>query len=186
MVEELLDHQSEHLSMVWPLMDIRIRLIVQVTSVLDSTADLVDAVISTARDHLKAESAASARSQNLAEQASQIEIDRLRNQNLLLANLLAEEKAKSVTLRTQLISNLTSMIVGFTDAQDESWSKVVGKVQSENEVGISEMGVFGKEAKGIHAESSKRAGQFSEELDMGGETCSKQREAGQGVGPCIR
>ncbi|ORY21377.1 putative microtubule motor [Naematelia encephala] len=167
MVDELLEHQSEHLSMV--------------TAVLDSTADLVDAVISTARDHLAAETQASLQAKSLAQQASESEISRLRSQNLLLANLLAEEKAKTARLRTDLIGNLTNLIVDFTDTQDKSWSGVVARVQEENEHGIGAMEHYQGEVDAIHAQTASRAEDYQGELNVGTETCAKQRQAGQGA-----
>jgi kinesin family protein 11 len=97
---------------------------------------------------------------------------------VLLGKLLAEEKSKSALLRTELIGNLTNLIVDFTDAQDASWSQVVTQVQSANEVGVGEMNSWIEQDVEVHAESSKRAEAMGRELDMGGEVGKKQREAG--------
>ena len=95
--------------------------------------------------------------------------------------MLAEEKSKTTKLRTELVNNLTSMIVSFTDAQDHSWSTAVAQVQSANDAGTREMEQFASAQDGLYAESSRRALEYREELEMGGETAAKQREAGQGV-----
>ncbi|KAK8854531.1 hypothetical protein IAR55_003270 [Kwoniella newhampshirensis] len=165
MVEDLLEHQQEHLTMVG--------------SVLDSTADLVDAVITTARDHLAAEAASSAASRDLALRASSSEISRLQSQNLLLARLLSQEKAKTAKLRTELIDNLTSMIENFTDAQDASWTEVVNQVQVENVRGVQEMERFDEDVRGEWERGERRREGVRGDFAVGEETGSKQREAGR-------
>jgi len=108
-------------------------------------------------------------------------VTRLRSQNVLLGRLLAEEKAKTAKLRSELVTNLTSMIESFTDAQDASWSDAVAQVQAANDVGMTEIERFAEVSAELHSESSKRAGEYSEELVMGGETASAQRKAGRGA-----
>ncbi|RSH85668.1 kinesin motor protein cin8 [Saitozyma podzolica] len=154
MVEDLLEHQQGHLSMV---------------SVLDDCAD---------GSHLDAETEAHARAQERSKQMADQEISRLRAQNVLLAKLLGEEKAKTARLRTELIGNLTNLIVGFTDAQDASWSEVVDKVQVANEQGVGEMERWIGQAEEVHAESSRRTENMRGELVMAERTATSQREAG--------
>ena len=72
MVGELLEHQQEHLSMVSS--SLRSSADNQVDLVLGSTADLVDAVIATARDHLATEAAAASRAKQLANDAATSEV----------------------------------------------------------------------------------------------------------------
>lgn len=60
MVDDILEHQQEHLSMVG--------------SVLESTADLVDAVINTAREHLVVELEAAQRSKQYALEMANAEV----------------------------------------------------------------------------------------------------------------
>ncbi|CAD6590162.1 MAG: kinesin motor protein cin8, partial [Tremellales sp. Tagirdzhanova-0007] len=164
MVEDLLEHQQEHLSMVG--------------SVLDSTADLVDAVISTARDHLAVEAQSSVRLNQLTSDTANAEIARLRHQNILLTKLLEDEKAKTSKLRTDLVTNLTSMIVSFTDAQDASWSEAVAQVQSANDAGTLEMERFADVSTELCTANSVRANACMGELDMGAQTSVMQRGAG--------
>jgi hypothetical protein len=102
----------------------------------------------------------------------------LRAQNVLLAKLLGEEKAKAARLRTELIGNLTNLIVGFTDAQDALWSEVVDKVQVANEQGVGEMERWIGQAEEVHAESSRRTESMRGELVMAEGTATSQREAG--------
>ena len=97
---------------------------------------------------------------------------RLRNQNALLARMLQEEKAKTTRLRTDLISNLTSMIVDFTAVAD---------VQTANTAGIEEMGVFQHGAEVRYDELLSRNNEIEEELGVAVNTASKQRSAGQSV-----
>lgn len=140
---------------------------------------MIDTVISSAQGHLISEAAAAERTKQIADQASLTEISRLRAQNVLLAKLLVEEKAKTARLRTELIGNLTNLIVDFTDAQDASWSDVVAKVQAENEGGIEEMDTFRGLMEENHAETSRRARVFNGELSKGQTGEKKQRELGR-------
>lgn len=165
MVDELLGHQQQHLTAVG--------------SVLDSTASLVDAIITTAQKHLAAESASALRARDLAIQTSSSEITRLRSQNLLLAKLLSEEKAKTAKLRTELIGNLTSMIESFTDEQDKGLSAVVDKVKMENEKSVEEMEEFGEEARSVWEEGDGRRKLFEDEVRSGGERAVLQKGEGQ-------
>lgn len=146
---------------------------------LDSTADLVNAFISIAQQHMATESAAAAKARQLAEQTADTEIARLKAQNVLLAQLLTSEKAKTARLRTDLVQNLTSLIVGFTDAQDASWSEAVATVQAANDAGVNEMGSFATAAGNQFAESSQGRQLFARELDLAGATSGEQRIAGR-------
>ncbi|WVR09342.1 hypothetical protein IAU60_006408 [Kwoniella sp. DSM 27419] len=164
MVGESLEHQQEHLDTVG--------------SVLGSTADLVDAVISTTLSHLSAERQAGQRARDLALRSSSAEATRLQEQNSLLIKLLVEEKAKNARLRTELIGNFTKMIEGFTDAQDESLTSVMGQIRQENERAVEGLQVFGTEVQHGWEEGEKARGVVEAELRMGGETSRKQRESG--------
>jgi hypothetical protein len=73
------------------------------------------------------------------------------------------------------------MLEQFTDAQDKSLQEAVGHVQAGNEEAVEGMERFAGSSEGVWAESSKRTGDFQDELGMGSETAGKQREAGQSV-----
>lgn len=179
-MRDLLEHQHQHLTMVSTPSAYQVSVLIrQVTGVLDTTADLIDNVISAAQTHLASEVAAAAHTKRLADQAASTEISRLRAQNVLLAKLLTDEKAKTAHLRTELVSNLTNLIVGFTDAQDASWSGVMAKVQAENEEGVRQMGAFSGAMEESHAEGSRRARAFSGELEQSQRAGMGQREAGR-------
>jgi kinesin family protein 11 len=108
-------------------------------------------------------------------------ISRLQAQNTLLAQLLKSEKSKTARLRTDLLHNLTTMIVDFTDAQDVSLTTAVQGVQAANEVGVSEMGGFARDVESNFAENSKRAGGCARELNLGEDSAGQQRIAGRTV-----
>ncbi|WWC90417.1 uncharacterized protein L201_005352 [Kwoniella dendrophila CBS 6074] len=165
MVDDLLEHQQEHLNTV--------------ASVLGSTADLVDAVLTTTLSHLQYSSSAAIKSRDLALQASSNEISRLQTQNGLLIQLLFEEKEKSTKLRTELIGNLTSMIEGFTEQQDQSWSNAINKVTKENEFALNQMNDFSETIKEDYEQSDKKRKQVEDDMRIGRETGTRQREAGQ-------
>ncbi|ADV23717.1 Microtubule motor, putative [Cryptococcus gattii WM276] len=165
MVDELLEHQQQHLTAVG--------------SVLDSTASLVAAIITAAQEHLAAESVSALHARDLAVQTSSSEIARLRSQNVLLAKLLSEEKAKTAKLRTELIGNLTSMIESFTDEQDKGWSAVVDKVKMDNEKSVEKMEELDEEARRVWEEGDGRRKLFENQVRSGGETAVLQKGEGQ-------
>ena len=113
--------------------------------------------------------------------SADIQIYRLRSQNALLTRLLSEEKSKTAKLRTELVQNFTSMIVSFTEAQDESWSRAVAQVQAANDVGMSEMEAYAETSIEAYAECSRKAAEYSDALTANGHTGRSQRASGQGA-----
>lgn len=172
MVDDVLDHQQNHLSMV--------------SSVLGSTSDLVDAVILSTRTHLAAEAEAAERSKILAHRTAAAEIVRLRGQNDLLARMLSAEKAKTAKLRTELLQNLTSLIHGFTDAQDESWTTAVEGVKEANTLGMGEMERYGDQVEHEWEDRTRRAEAVEQDLQDVQGKAKRQRTDGTHVsGPTI-
>ena len=171
MVDDVLEHQQQHLTMV--------------SSVLGSTANLVDVVILSTRQHLAAEAEAAEKSKVLAHRTAAAEIVRLRTQNDLLARMLSEEKAKTTKLRTELVQNLTSLIHGFTDAQDESWTNAVEGVKLANEAGMSEMEHYGDQVELISEERERRAEGIEMELQGVQGQAKRQRTDGEHVSPLV-
>ncbi|ORX38250.1 putative microtubule motor [Kockovaella imperatae] len=165
MIAELLDNQKDQLAMVG--------------SVLTSTADLVDAVISTAHAHLKAEREASEEARRLALDASDAEVLRLRSQNALLSRMLIDERSKTVKLRTDLVMNFTNMVESFTDAQDSSLSQAVGAIQSENEQSLAAMDIFAGQVSDSHNASTGLTDTFEVDLQKAQRTAEMQRVTGQ-------
>jgi kinesin family protein 11 len=167
MVDDVLEHQQHHLAMV--------------STVIGSTADLVDNVIVSTRNHLASEAKAAERSKALAHQTAAAEIVRLRSQNDMLTRMLSEEKAKTAKLRTELVQNLTNMIVGFTDAQDESWTRAVDGVRKANEVGMGEMEKYGDLVEEDWEEKTRRSREVEQELQGLQSDAKRQRVDGQHV-----
>lgn len=167
MVDDVLEHQQNHLAMV--------------STVLGSTADLVDNVITTTQDHLASEAQAAEKSKTLAHQIAAAEIGRLRAQNDMLTRMLLEEKAKTAKLRTELVQNLTNMIVGFTDAQDASWTQAVEGVQKANQVGMGEMERYGDSVEEDWEQKAGRSKVVQERLGNVQGTAKRQRIDGQHV-----
>jgi kinesin family protein 11 len=141
----------------------------------------VEAVITTARDHLAAEAQANERSKRLAQSTAQAEINRLQAQNAMLGRMLAGEKAKTSKLRTELVQNMTQMIVSFTDAQDQSWSEAVGQVQVANDAGAAGMGEFNAQVNSDWEKAGERQAGVQKQLAMAGRTVTTQRASGQEV-----
>jgi kinesin family protein 11 len=95
--------------------------------------------------------------------------------------LLTQEKAKTARLRTDLIANLSNLIVDFTDTQDASLSAAVAQVQLANDAGLRDMQAFSQSSQDAHAESSRRAEEFGEELEMAKAAGVQQRQSGTTV-----
>ena len=99
----------------------------------------------------------------------------------MLAQLLANEKANTARLRTDLVSNLTNLVVNFTEAHDDSWSAAVAQMQSANAEGMNGIEAFGAAAEVDYEHSSARVAGFGGKLVMAQSSGVKQREAGQMV-----
>lgn len=108
-------------------------------------------------------------------------MSRLRAQNAHLSRMLSDEKAKTAKLRTDLISNLTNLVVGFTDAQDASWSDAIEGVQSANDNGIADMERFSMVTDTRFAESSSRNRKIQDDLVLAETSSNKQQAAGREV-----
>jgi kinesin family protein 11 len=91
---------------------------------------------------------------------------------------LSEEKRKTATLRTELVSNLTNLIVGFTDAQEVSLDSALTSVTAANDAGMREMQAFAHGAGEAYAEGDGPRRAAEEELGMASRTMVKQREVG--------
>jgi len=167
MVEDLLAHQEKHLGVVG--------------SVLDTSTKLLDAVITAARDNIAAQTRTFETAKQLASSAADAEISRLRAQNDLLTRLLNEEQAKSAALRTDLIANISSMIVGFTEAQDASLRTAVNQVKAANETGITQMQGFTSQHTGAMDACATAAREFSRDLETRSAAVEGQRGEGQKV-----
>lgn len=92
--------------------------------------------------------------------------------------MLSDEKGKTAKLRASLITNLTSLIVDFTDTQDRSWSEAVSKIQTANDVGVEAMQSWLHTSEQQHAGTSKRAADFATTLDHAESSNGAQRVQG--------
>lgn len=95
--------------------------------------------------------------------------------------MLSDEKAKTAKLRTDLISNLTNLVVDFTDAQDASWSSAISGVQSANEEGIAEMEQYSTNIEARYSVSSRRVEEVDDDMQLASRTGTDQRCAGEKV-----
>ena len=96
----------------------------------------------------------------------------------MLTRLLSEEKAKTAILRDDLIANVTSMITGFTNAQDHSWSTAVAGVQTANENGVTSLGKFKEIVDQGWTEGSRRRGVIEKDLGKRAENSHSKRASG--------
>jgi kinesin family protein 11 len=106
---------------------------------------------------------------------------RLRAQNELLSRMLAEEKSKTAKLRDGLISNLTNLVVGFTDAQDASWSSAISQVQAGNKSGIANMDTLATDIDERFVLAGQRTKEIQQEMVAAASATSGQRASGQTV-----
>lgn len=164
MVDELVEHQRSHLSTVG--------------SVLDTTATLVDSVIAAAREHVSAQNEHVERARDLASRAASDEIARLRSQNALLIQLLADEQGKTRRLRADLVSNIAAMVERFTDTQEESLACAIQRVQADNDSGLGGMETFAADHDRAVLELSSGVASFVDELSASARSNDAQRERG--------
>lgn len=128
MGEDLLVQQRKHLSTVG--------------NVIDSTADVVEAVLTAARTLNTAQNETLQSAKQQASSAAEAEIVRLRSQNQKLNQLLIDKDAETAKVREDLIAGVTNLIVGVTDAQNTSLRSAIGKIQTGNDTGLREIQAF--------------------------------------------
>jgi hypothetical protein len=85
------------------------------------------------------------------------QVARLRSQNERLAELLQQEQQTSARLRDDLVSQITSLLTGFTTAQTASLDKAMRGIQTENNKGI----VASQDTMSSYSEAAAMAGQRS-------------------------
>ena len=96
----------------------------------------------------------------------------------MLARLLQDEKRKTASLRTELIGNLTNLIVGFTDTQEASLDAAITSVQSANEEGMGTMQAYAHTATEVYEAGEIAREQVERELRSGAQTSGTQRAEG--------
>ncbi|KDQ09272.1 hypothetical protein BOTBODRAFT_191177 [Botryobasidium botryosum FD-172 SS1] len=100
------------------------------TNALKGVADLVEKTVAQAQEHIDTEKAAISQAKASAELASSTQIARLQEQNELLTRLLDSEKSKSERVRDDLISQISTLLVNFTDGRDRSMRDAVGQIRT--------------------------------------------------------
>jgi kinesin family protein 11 len=148
-----------------------------VGSVLDSTDTLLQDVIAAARDNLEAQGATFRRVHEISEAQKDAELARLQEQNALLANLLAEEQAKSARLRSSLVENVTRMITDFTEQRDASLRTAIGDLQHSNaeRLRVADQSPY----EGVLGVSTQAADTFGAELEQYSAAVDGQRSVGR-------
>ncbi|CAK9781322.1 kinesin-domain-containing protein [Cutaneotrichosporon oleaginosum] len=165
MVEELVAHQRAHLSTV--------------QGVLDTTSQLVDAVIAAAQDHVAAQDAQAQRVAALASQAAADEIGRLRAQNRHLAQVLVEERKHGAQARTDLLSGIAGLVERFSEHQDARFGSALASVRSANDTSVDRMEAFAAS----HAEAIGSMAENARTFRTGLDARAGEAEAQRGAGP---
>ncbi|KAL7422520.1 Kinesin-related motor protein [Cryptotrichosporon argae] len=152
-----------------------------VGTVMDSTAELVETVITQAQTHISEEIAISKAALHLVQTTATDEMARLKTQNALLARLLAQERANSQRLRSELVGNITTMIMGFTDAQDASLEQAFAEVQNANDAGVDGLDAFVRMYEASAETASQRRSVFQAGLNADTGAVKRQKLSGQQV-----
>jgi len=90
----------------------------------------------------------------------------MRTQNERLAQLLQEEQQTSTRLRNDLVSQITSLLTGFTTAQSASLNKAVSGISSANSQGITALDETLATYDGEADLAAQRSNQYRVDLDL--------------------
>ena len=94
------------------------------------------------------------------------QIARLRTQNERLTQLLQEEQQTSTRLRNDLVSQITSLLTGFTTAQSASLNKAVSEISSVNDQSVTALNSALASYDGEADLASQRSNQYRVDLDL--------------------
>ncbi|KAG8936615.1 kinesin motor protein cin8 [Tulasnella sp. 418] len=114
---------------------------------LTDMSELVGLVLSETNSYIEHERKAHQDILDMTDQATQAEVQRLESQNSLLTTLLDSEKAKAERMRDELLQQVSSLLVNFTDARDKSVREAVCAVRSDIAQGQKEMQEFAEDMK---------------------------------------
>lgn len=114
-----------------------------------------------------------ARMHDLAKQASDHEVARLRHQNELLASLLETERIRSETMREEVAAQITSLLTGFTKESHRGLCEAVATVREGIKVGERELDAFATTHEAEATQVAKTADGLVDVLH------AKEREGGQ-------
>ncbi|RDB21393.1 Kinesin-like protein bimC [Hypsizygus marmoreus] len=106
---------------------------------------LVETVVQEACDHVDAEREAVLHAKTLANDASNDEIARLREQNEALLKMLEHERIKGNKAKDELIQRVSGLLGVFVEERDKSLRDVVGFVQDGNQKSGAGMKAFVEE-----------------------------------------
>lgn len=165
MGEELLVQQQKHLSTV--------------SNVINSTADVVEAVLTAARTLNTAQNETLQSAKQQSNSAAEAEIARLRSQNQQLTQLLIDKDTETAKVREDLIAGVTNLIVGVTDAQNTSLRSAIGKIQAGNDAGLREVQAFKVSQSAAIDKGSASMETFGREIATQKEAFEGQRGNGQ-------
>jgi hypothetical protein len=104
---------------------------------------------------------------------------RLNEQNALLRQMLESEEKKTLKLQDDLLSNMASLVKGFTSSRSESLHAAGQQVQEAASKGAEEMKVFGK----LHAHTVDDALRHT---DRASQSIKEKARIGYGAGEDAR
>ncbi|KAG9032021.1 kinesin motor protein cin8 [Tulasnella sp. JGI-2019a] len=148
------------------------------TTVFRSAVSLVDAVVLEAKSFVDEERTAFEELREVTEQAASSEISRLQNQNKLLTQLLDSEKIKAERMRDDLIKQVSSLLVGFTEARDTSMREAVGAVREDIVEGQREIAQYAGRVEGTIGESVSRMERVNERMEGRGAEGRRVKDGG--------
>lgn len=104
---------------------------------------LIDTVVRDTREYIDSERESVLQAKALANTAADAEIDRLREQNILLTKLLESEKLKADKAKDELIHRVSGLLGEFTSARNQSLREAVTHVQTDNARAEKDLQQFG-------------------------------------------
>lgn len=130
-----LEEHSQNLSSDWKMLEQQMTQshsssMSNVKKSLHSMAELIGTLVKQTQAYVAEQTEKVADAQRYAEEASQREIDTLKEQNSLLTTLLEEERSKSTSMREELARKIGDLLVGYTSERDRSLTEAVSSVQT--------------------------------------------------------
>jgi kinesin family member 11 len=114
-----------------------------VENALKAMGSLIDTVMRDTREYVDSERESILQAKALASTAANAEIDRLREQNILLTKLLESEKLKADKAKDELIHRVSDLLGEFTSARDRSLREALTHVQAGNARAEKDLQQFG-------------------------------------------
>ncbi|KAJ9107449.1 hypothetical protein QFC21_000902 [Naganishia friedmannii] len=140
--------------------------LVEVDNAIEHISQTMDVLVTGTLDHTSEQLQSVARMQKLADNATEREVERLRNQNQQLAELLNSEKKNSARLREDLVAQISTLLLNFTLAQSQSLDTAISPVLQQNATGLENLGAFKQDYNALAEGARQHVRQHEADLEV--------------------